>query len=59
MVYAVDRGKPTEIRDFNGWLVDMAAFLDQRLDVSTHRTLIELVEGNVILNQAELANRLL
>ncbi|KAG8407598.1 2-dehydropantoate 2-reductase (Ketopantoate reductase) (KPA reductase) (KPR) [Metarhizium acridum] len=59
MLQDVEAGKPTEIRDFNGWLVDMAAFLGQRLDVSTHRTLIELVEGNVILNQAELVRRLL
>ncbi|KHN97640.1 ketoisovalerate reductase [Metarhizium album ARSEF 1941] len=59
MLQDVEAGKPTEIRDFNGWIVDTAAFLDQQVDVSAHRALIELVEGNEILTKAELARRLL
>lgn len=59
MLQDVAAGKPTEIRDFNGWIVDMAAFLDSGLDVSTHRALVELVEGNSILDKTELAKRLL
>lgn len=37
-------GKKTEIRDFNGWLVDMANFIDPSLDVTTNQKLIDLVE---------------
>ncbi|KAK2594523.1 2-dehydropantoate 2-reductase (Ketopantoate reductase) (KPA reductase) (KPR) [Conoideocrella luteorostrata] len=59
MLQDVEAGKKTEIRDFNGWIVDMAAFLADDLDVSTHLGLIELVEKNVVLNKGELAERLL
>lgn len=59
MLQDVEAGKPTEIRDFNGSLVDIAAFLGQGLDVSTHQALIELVEANSILDKEALVKRLL
>ncbi|KAL6695084.1 ketopantoate reductase PanE/ApbA C terminal domain-containing protein [Trichoderma pleuroticola] len=59
-------GKPTEIRDFNGWLVETADFLgtnssgQQRdLDVSCHQALIALVESGAVLDEAELGKQLL
>jgi 2-dehydropantoate 2-reductase len=57
MLQDVRAGKQTEIREFNGWLVDMAGYLDGsgNLDLATHRTLIELVEGGVILDEGQLA----
>lgn len=59
MFQDVEAGKQTEIREFNGWLIETAEFLDQSLDVSAHATLIDLVEGGVRLDKAELARRLL
>lgn len=44
MLQDVRAGKKTEIRDFNGWLVDMANFIDPSLDVTTNQKLIDLVE---------------
>lgn len=44
MLQDVRAGRSTEIRDFNGWLVEMAAFLDPELEVTGHGILIELVE---------------
>lgn len=59
-------GKPMEIRDFNGWLVETAEFLKQdgsgqyqHLDVSCHQALIALVESGAILSEAELGKHLL
>ncbi|KAF3076164.1 hypothetical protein CFAM422_001075 [Trichoderma lentiforme] len=57
-------GKPTEIRDFNGWLVETADFLGtnssgQQLDVSCHRDLIALVESGAVLDESELGKQLL
>ncbi|KND91594.1 hypothetical protein TOPH_03781 [Tolypocladium ophioglossoides CBS 100239] len=59
MLQDVQAGRQTEVRDFNGWLVDTAAFLDQGLDVSTHRALVALVESGTVLNKEELGERLL
>ncbi|KAG6039996.1 hypothetical protein E4U41_001718 [Claviceps citrina] len=58
MLQDVEAGKKTEIRDLNGWIVDMAAFLDAGLDVSVHRGLIDLVENVEILDKQGLAARL-
>jgi 2-dehydropantoate 2-reductase len=58
MLQDVEAGRPTEIRDFNGWLVDMAAFLNPELDVSAHRTLIQLVEQKAILDKTALTKLL-
>jgi 2-dehydropantoate 2-reductase len=44
MLQDVRAGRSTEIRDFNGWLVEMAGFLDPELEVTGHGILIELVE---------------
>ncbi|KAG5978887.1 hypothetical protein E4U55_005814 [Claviceps digitariae] len=57
MLQDVEAGKATEIRDFNGWIVDMAAFLDTSLDVTVHRGLIDLVEKHEILSKEELAKK--
>lgn len=59
MFQDIEAGKRTEIREFNGWLVETAGTLDTCLDVSSHNTLIDLVERGVKLDKAELAERLL
>lgn len=59
MFQDVEAGKQTEIREFNGWLVETAELLDQALDVSSHKLLIELVERGMRLDKAELGCRLL
>lgn len=63
MLQDVQSGRTTEVRDFNGWLVDTAAFVHNddgaAPDVSTHRLLIDLVEGGKPLTFAELGQRLL
>ena len=56
MLQDVDAGKKTEIREFNGWLVDTANYLDIKSPVSTHKKLITLVEDNVKLERHELDN---
>ncbi|KAG5914866.1 hypothetical protein E4U61_005246 [Claviceps capensis] len=57
MLQDVEAGKTTEIRDINGWIVDMAAFLDTSLDVTLHRNLIALVEKREFLNKRDLASK--
>lgn len=37
-------GKKTEVRDFNGWFVDTANFVDPSLDTSINQMLVDLVE---------------
>ncbi|GAO18228.1 uncharacterized protein UV8b_06274 [Ustilaginoidea virens] len=59
MLQDVEAAKITEIRDLNGWIVDMASTLDGRLDVTAHQVLIQLVEKSLVLDKAELASRLL
>jgi 2-dehydropantoate 2-reductase len=59
MLQDVEAGRKTEIRDFNGWVVDMASFLGTGLDVSVHQNLIVLIERGEILNKEELARRTL
>jgi 2-dehydropantoate 2-reductase len=59
MLQDVQAGKELEIRDFNGWLVDMATYLGQGLDVSCHQTLVDLVESRVILTADDLFTQLL
>ncbi|KAG6005762.1 hypothetical protein E4U21_007713 [Claviceps maximensis] len=58
MLQDVEAGKSTEIRDFNGWIADMATFLDTRLDVTAHRGLVDLIENHEILGKEELAKRI-
>ncbi|ROW12416.1 hypothetical protein VMCG_00220 [Cytospora schulzeri] len=58
MFQDMESGKQTEIREFNGWLVETAKSLDQSLDVSTHTVLIDLVEQRVKLDKSELRRRL-
>lgn len=59
MFQDIEAGKQTEIREFNGWLVETAEILDQGLDVSSHKILIDLVEQGIKLDKAELGRRLL
>ncbi|TQV94226.1 hypothetical protein V2A60_002732 [Cordyceps javanica] len=68
MLQDVEAGKPTtEIRDFNGWLVDAAAYLGNvggedgtgTIDVAIHRQVIDLVERRVVMDEAELEAHLL
>ncbi|OAA73277.1 ketoisovalerate reductase [Cordyceps fumosorosea ARSEF 2679] len=59
MLQDVEAGRKTEIRDVNGWLLDMAAFLGDDLDVSVHRGLVELIEACEVLGKEDLARRLL
>ncbi|KAK5997471.1 Ketoisovalerate reductase BEA2 [Cladobotryum mycophilum] len=74
MLQDVRAGKPTEIHDFNGWLVDTASFLNLTAhssdgvnlnaniragDTPTHRILIDLVEARVVMNLSDLAQCLL
>lgn len=54
MLQDVQVGKQTEIRDMNGWLVDMAAFLGGAISVRHHEILIGLVEKGVALDVAGL-----
>ncbi|KAL0931066.1 putative 2-dehydropantoate 2-reductase [Colletotrichum truncatum] len=56
MLQDVRAGKQTEIDEFNGWLVDMAAYLDGDLDVSCHKTLIGLVKNGSVLQADSLSN---
>ncbi|CAM1510364.1 Fc.00g006990.m01.CDS01 [Cosmosporella sp. VM-42] len=54
MLQDVRAGNPTEIRDFNGWIVETAAFLDQNLDSKGHQALIDLVESGKKLDVDQL-----
>ncbi|KAJ4133659.1 2-dehydropantoate 2-reductase (Ketopantoate reductase) (KPA reductase) (KPR) [Fusarium equiseti] len=56
MLQDVRAGRSTEIRDFNGWLVEMAAFLDPELDVTCHGKLVELVEAGRTLDVDQLGD---
>jgi 2-dehydropantoate 2-reductase len=59
MLQDAEAGRKTEIRDFNGWVIDMAHFLGTDLDVSIHRDLIGLVERCEVLDKTHLARFLL
>ncbi|KAF4947795.1 hypothetical protein FGADI_10128 [Fusarium gaditjirri] len=59
MLQDIEAGRKTEIRDFNGWIVDMACFLGTDLDVSVHRGLVRLVECCESLDKVELGRALL
>lgn len=59
MFQDVKAGKSTEIRDFNGWIVDMAKFLGGDLDVSANEKIIELVESGKVLSEEELGKAIL
>ncbi|KAI6779157.1 2-dehydropantoate 2-reductase-like protein [Emericellopsis cladophorae] len=59
MLQDVQAGKSTEVRDFNGWIVDMASFLGGGLDTLANQRLIGLVEDGQVLDAPALADRLL
>jgi 2-dehydropantoate 2-reductase len=52
----VRAGKRTEIRDFNGWLVETAMYLDGNLKLPTHERLIDLVEDGITVSRSELGD---
>lgn len=62
MLQDVNAGKGTEVREFNGWVVDMARYLDGlpgstgKIDVSTHQMMVELVEGGQHLSKEQLGS---
>ncbi|OAA69761.1 2-dehydropantoate 2-reductase [Cordyceps fumosorosea ARSEF 2679] len=60
MLQDVEAGKPTtEVRDFNGWIVDAAAHLGDGVDVEVHRQVIDLVERRMVMTEEQLAAHLL
>lgn len=59
MLQDIQAGKQTEIKEFNGWLVETAESLGQGLHVESHMILIDLVEQGSMLDEAELERRLL
>ncbi|OHE94620.1 hypothetical protein CORC01_10148 [Colletotrichum orchidophilum] len=54
MLQDVRAGKPTEVNEFNGWLVEMAAYLEGEIDVVHHKNLVNLVESGTVLNEESL-----
>ncbi|CAK7234186.1 2-dehydropantoate 2-reductase (Ketopantoate reductase) (KPA reductase) (KPR) [Sporothrix bragantina] len=55
-------GKKTEVGEFNGWIVDMARYLEsvgatdgESVNVKTHQIMVDLVEKAVLLTKEELA----
>lgn len=58
MLQDVQAGKRTEIRDFNGWLVETADLLAQKPQLPTHERLIALVEDGVTATRGELGAHL-
>ncbi len=53
MLQDVRAGKQTEISEINGWLVDTAEYLGG-LDVTSHQTIVALVQGGVVVDEADL-----
>ncbi|KAH7361386.1 ketopantoate reductase PanE/ApbA C terminal-domain-containing protein [Plectosphaerella cucumerina] len=51
-------GKGTEIQDFNGWLVDTAAFLDVKASTTRHEALVQLVESGARMDEVSLISYL-
>ncbi|KAK2732278.1 putative 2-dehydropantoate 2-reductase [Colletotrichum kahawae] len=56
MLQDVRAGKQTEIDEFNGWLVETAAYLGGNLDVTSHKILIDLVKKGAILDTDSLSS---
>ncbi|CAK7241671.1 MAG: 2-dehydropantoate 2-reductase (Ketopantoate reductase) (KPA reductase) (KPR) [Sporothrix thermara] len=61
MLQDAQAGKTTEVREFNGWIVDMARYLasvsatdGKTVDVAAHQLMVDLVEKAVPLTQEEL-----
>ncbi|KAK1985512.1 ketopantoate reductase PanE/ApbA C terminal-domain-containing protein [Colletotrichum cereale] len=56
MLQDVRAGKQTEINEFNGWLVETAGYLNDNLDVTHHRILVDLVHNGAVFEKGSLAN---
>ena len=54
MLQDIRAGRETEIRHFNGWLVDTAVWMDEGLDVRGHKLLVGLIESGASGSPAEL-----
>ncbi|GJC80748.1 ketoisovalerate reductase [Colletotrichum liriopes] len=54
MLQDVRAGKQTEIDEFNGWLVETAGYLNDDLDVTHHRILVDLVHNGNVLDEESL-----
>ena len=52
MLQDVTSGKQTEIREFNGWFVEMAEYLG--VEAPNHKMICELVEKGLILEEDKL-----
>ncbi|RYC54005.1 hypothetical protein CHU98_g12205 [Xylaria longipes] len=60
MLQDVRAGKPIEIDDFNGWLIDTAKLLNKKgVRLPTHEKLVRLVKDQAALTRGELYLRLL
>lgn len=59
MLQDIRAGKELEIRDFNGWLVDMAAYLGHEVNAPCHQALVTLVEEKAVLTAEDLRTHLL
>ncbi|KAI1282533.1 ketoisovalerate reductase [Xylaria sp. FL0933] len=59
MLQDVKARKPTEIDDFNGWLVETARLLGKGFPLPTHEKLITLVKDKANLTRMELVEKLL
>ncbi|KAI6092400.1 6-phosphogluconate dehydrogenase C-terminal domain-like protein [Hypoxylon rubiginosum] len=60
MLQDVRAGKPTEIADFNGWLVETARYVgDEDCRVPAHEKLVKLVEDGKVLTREELSREFL
>ena len=59
MFQDVQAGRSTEIRDFNGWIVDMARFLPGNIDVSANEKIIDIVESGRVLGEKDLGEAIL
>ncbi|ORY68421.1 ketopantoate reductase PanE/ApbA C terminal-domain-containing protein [Pseudomassariella vexata] len=59
MLQDVLAGKQTEVRHFNGWIVETANYLNRGQDVSTHEKIISLVEGGKQMWRRELVQSVL
>ena len=59
MLQDIRAGKATEIRDFNGWIVETAAMMDPTIEVASHSKIIELIERGDKLTQVELGKSVL
>ncbi|KAI2639933.1 6-phosphogluconate dehydrogenase C-terminal domain-like protein [Hypomontagnella submonticulosa] len=59
MLQDVRAGKKTEVKDFNGWLVETAKYLGHECGLPAHEKMISLVLDGVTLSKGELSRHIL